>query len=379
MKAPGDQVERRADRRQVQLDVRRLPRVLRQVLRPVRNPYVLRGVLDMIEGDLEAVAHGPTKDLHEAERHRLLEQMAAQVSYRQRVRRLTHEERRRCHLDWVRGSEREVLPWSLPPVSIPKIGTWHVAEDLGIGTAAYLEAMPDEVAVGLVQELHDRAAGDFAAIPEWGVGADTFDTVGLDEEGESTLRILVIGAGPKTFAHAVDAADDPSVRMRVVEVDPIESERETLCVDARHPDLGEILVEDHRFDVVVIHLPSPACSGAEQHRFIYYGNQIPGVDPGRLGRKKWRRWAMNTAQLLPVLLNPGGVAHLYLPNGIRGREDYEVDTTLTDGTKEALQGPLEIIRDVEVVPTQTVAQPFVAHQRCPWRLISAERKGGRHA
>lgn len=385
MRTPGDTLDRRSQRRQVRLDIRRLPRPLRRLLQPVRNPFVLEGVLTRLDDDLEVVAGTPVRNLHEADRIRWMAHLAGQRGFRQRVLNSTHAERRRCHLDWVQGSDREVLPASTQAVLVPTSGQWEVAEDLGLGTAAYLEAMPDEVALGLVQEMISRAQKPFE-LEDWtqiaadlGVAPEAFEAVGLEDEPDITIRVLVVGAGPSTLAHAVDAVGSREVGVRLVEVEPIQSERATLCVEARHQDLADVLLEGERFDEVVFHLPAPAGTGAANHRFLYYGDpnmfEVPTPDLGRLGPKKWSRRVVRMLETLPALIKPDAAVHIYVPWGVRERQSYRACPELVAPPEQVL-GDLgfSVARSIDVFHSPTIAQPFVAHHRCPWHLVSALRR-----
>lgn len=375
------------------MDARRLPWPIRRLLRPIRNPRLLEGVLQQIEHDV-LLAHGYTEadlcstkpiTLHEADRDKVLDSLASDPNYLRRVRKLGHRARRVAHLDWVHRSDREVLPEYVPRISIPESGLWKVREDLDIGTSPYLGSMPDELAVGLVQELARRfssRSGD-AWSSEMAIYEQMATDIGLDDDSRANVRVLVIGAGPCTFAHAVDAVDHPLVTFRVVEVEPIPSERETLCVEARHEDLGPVLSDGDQYDAVVLHLPAPAGPGGERQRFAYYEPNlygIPTVDLARLGLKKWSIWTMRLIQVLPLLVRQGGVVHIYSPCGVRTRRSYEEHPGLQAAVAEALGGiDLDVFRNVEVMPDASIKQSFVGQERCGWHLVSGtfnEKDGG---
>ena len=381
MRTAGSTDDRWRQRRDGRRDLRRFPQAIRKLLRPVKNPYVLDDVVASLVEDLEHLAGqrglmDSKGHIHEVDRREVLRGMADSRDYLNRVRHLTNDARRRSHLGWVRRCDRESFPEHLPSVALPKAGEVKLRGDLGIGTAAFLEAMPDELAVGLVQELVDRTdpiddeLKDIFA--DW--GDDFGDTVGLEDRDR--LRALVAFAGPSTFAHVADALLAP---FDVVEVDAVPSERETLCVDRRVEWLHE-LAEDQlfrAFDIVIWHLPAPCHGAADKHRFMYYEHPVvrplPVVDPGRRGPRAWRKTARDLIEVTPLLLREHGQVAFVLPMGVRHRSYYKADPDLLQGLVEAITSVgLTIQRDVTVHEVQTKAQPFVGHQRCPWRLITTE-------
>lgn len=234
--------------------------------------------------------------------------------------------------------------------------------------------MPDEVASGLAQLLGGRRGH----APEIEVGED-FETL-LDqlvaEPARNTKSVLVYGAGPGTFAAAVDAICD-SESVSLTEVDCVDSEREHGCVKTRHPSLGSVL--DENFDALIWHLPAPAGEGATKHRYMYYGDTrgrpVP-FDPGRLGQTAWKKWLQHFVAVSSDLVRNDGVLVLYLPTGVRTRTGYHEALGLLEGLEAQLEAAnFEVTHDVLVHETGFVSQPFVAKARCPWRLVVA-RQGG---
>ena len=382
MRTAGSSHDRWRQRRDGRRNLRRFPPPIRKLLRSVKNPYVLDDVLDALEKDVDHLAeqrglldeHGR---IHEVDRRELVRGMANDKDYMNRVRNLTNDARRRTHVGWVRRNDRESFPEHLPTVVLPKTGEVNLRGDLGVGTAAFLEAMPDEVAVGLVRELADREDPIDEELKDmfsdWGDQFD--DTVGLEDRDR--LRVLVAFAGPSTFAHVADAVLAP---FDVVEVDAVSSERETLCVDRRVEWLHQ-LVDDgplfEAFDVVVWHLPAPSHGAADKHRFIYYEDQrvrpLPPMDPGRRGPKAWRQILADLIDITPSLLRPHGRIAFLLPRGVRHRSTYVPEPDLLNGVVEEIDDAgLVIDRDLTLHEVQTKAQPFVGHRRCPWRLITTE-------
>lgn len=375
------------------MEARRLPWPIRRLLRPVRNPQLVEGVLHQIERDVLLACGYKEPDLlvrqvklHDADRDAVLDRLAADRTYLERVRKLTHRARRVAHLEWVHRSDREVLPEYIPTIRIPESGIWHVREDLDIGTAPYLESMPDEVAIGLVQELVERVtcnATHEAWMSEMGIDEQVAMDIGLGDDSKVEIRVLVIGAGPCTVAHAIDAVDDPLVKFRIVEVEPVPSERETLCVEARHEDLGPVLNEGDQYDAVVLHLPAPVGPGGGRHRWLYYEPDlfgIPALDLARLEPTKWMAWAERLIQVMPLLVRDRGFLHIYSPCGVRTRRSYDEHPGLRVAVTAALQATdLEAHRDIEVVPDGSTKQAFVSQARCSWRLISGTVNHKDHA
>jgi len=366
------------------MNARRLPWPIRRLLRPIRNPQLAEAVLQQVERDVLLASGYSEADLcsteqvklHEADRDRVLDRLAADNSYLRRVQKLSHRARRVAHLDWVHRSDREELPEHVPTIRIPEKGTWQVREDMSIGTSPYLESMPDEIAIGLVQELARRVTCNTTL--DAVLDDQMFTDIGIGDDAKTKLSLLVIGAGPCTLGHAVDAVNDPLVKFQVVEVEPVPSERETLCVDARHEDLGAVLSSNDQYDTVVLHLPAPAGPGGERHRWVYYEPSlygIPALDLARLGPKKWMVWAERMVQVLPLLVRQGGVVHVYSPCGVRTRRTYQGDDRLHAAVREAVRSiDLDVCRDIEVVPDGSVKQAFVANERCRWHLFSGTSK-----
>ena len=379
MRAPGSDFERKGQRREVARHVRRLPPVLQSCVKSIRVPQILADVVATIEGDvrMEAMNRGLLRqgsgpqNLHELDRRAILEGMAEKRDYRRRVQNLVNEACRSAHLDWVRRSEGESLPDATPRVIAPGFGEWEAKADLGLGTAAYLEAMPDAVAIwlaGILVEMDEaEPESEFEMDPTWGPRSRA--------KAIPPKSVLVFGAGPGTLAAAVDAMTQPG-SIQVTEVDCVPSERESSCVVARYPDLTSAI--DATYDAVVWHLPSPAGEGAGKHRFMYYaenGTDAVPLDLGRLGVRSWKKWLRRFVDVSGALIGEEGRVIFLVPTGVRTARGYDEGSELVDDLEGWLrEAGFRTERNLLVRETGSVAQPYISKNRCPWRLVVAHRK-----
>jgi hypothetical protein len=356
----------RSTRRQRQ---RALPARLRADVTRVRRDDLANTIIDLIEDRVSAMAEvadavvavatdvGHRKVALPVFKRIALQTLDRDPSFRGFIRNSIDALMRTAHLLKTDPSAVTSMPKISSAAPTPRNGVLTLRSSIGLGTASYLEAEPEEWC-------------HYVAAHVAGHGLDDNDLT-LDA---SDRRIYVIGAGAGGFARAV-AALGLSARVAIEEQDNVLPESTVLPFVT-----GSRNRRFDRYEAVVMVLPCPARGGAANHRRIYRGTQEEGFDPSAVGPENWEAWCEGWTGALPELMQPGGEAFVLVPASVRTATGYDDERALLDAflVHSAAAG-LEVLEQHLVVEVEPVNQPFVGRgrpQRWSLRLRRAQSSSG---
>lgn len=352
-------LERRERRRRE----RTLPPGLRADVCRVRRDDLAQGVLDMIDERVQLEARrlggesaGRDVEISPVMRRKLLRALDQNQEFRGLIRRSISSILRTNHLLKTDPQAAEFVPENVGPMPRPSEGVLVLRSSIGLGTATYLEAEPEEWCRYVL-------GGSLAKMERGSDGDVTMD----DDRGG--LRILALGAGPGGLARTVTALES-SAGIEVAEEDLVLPEETAMpCV------VGPRGSSQDRHDLVAMVLPCPADTGAANHRRIYRDDHRRGFDLSAIGLRAWRAWVDSFIKSLPEVMTTDGTAYLLVPAGVRLASGYSRDPTLLDSVLESVAAAdLEVIERVRVIEVEPVNQPFVGRARPErWSLLLRRR------
>ena len=345
-------VERKVRRRRE----RALPPGLRADVQRVRRDDLAQVALDKIDERLQHDARGdqlletqPKVEITPVLARKLLKALDCNPEFRGFIRNEINVLLRAHHIMKTDPTAAKVLPDVQRPAPQPTGGLLPLRSSIGLGTASYLEAEPEEwcqyvlinaLARSQASELDDEV---------------TFDDITFDND---TLRIFAIGAGPGGIARAVTALELP-VRAEVSEYDYVLAGATAMpCVHGAR----ELSSEKH--DVVVFILPSAAEGGAANQRRIYWRQSALENDPSTYGPKRWLAYVAVWLAALPALMTPAGEVFMLVPTSVRCGSGYRLQEDLLESVLRAINAAnLQVVEQLRVLELEPVNQPFVGRNR----------------
>lgn len=340
--------ERNARRRRE----RALPRGLRADVRRVRRDDLAQTVLDTIDARLQLEARRyqlaanatVQLDVMPVVARKLLLTLDTNQEFRGFIRRQINQVLRGHHVMKIDPQAVATLPDIEHATPHPELGVLPLRSSIGLGTASYLEAEPEQwcqyVVTNALARVHPPELDEDAK---------------LDEE---KLHLLVIGAGPGGVARTVTALELP-VHIHVSEYDYVLAEPTAMpCVN------GPRGLGDGKYDVIVVVLPSPSAGHASNHRRIYRYGRAPEYDLSALGPRKWLSHVECWVEILPDLLAAAGEIFMLVPASVRCGTGYQEHAGLLESVLRACNtGGLEVVEQVQIVEIAPVNQPYVARRR----------------
>ncbi len=330
---------------------RALPPGLRADVRGLRRDDLAQGVLDLIDERVQLEARRFQRAENTVAKiqvtpiltRKLLKVLDRNQEFRGFIRNTINSLLRTNHLTKTDPQAVASLPEVLRPTPQPTRGVLTLRSSIGLGTATYLEAEPEEWCHYVVNAALARMQPELDA------------DITLDND---MLRIFVIGAGPGGIARAVTALESP-VRIEVVEQDYVLKEPNAMpCVSGPRGPSGE----EH--DVIVMVLPCPGEGGAANHRRLYRNERAREFDLSALGPRKWRAHVEGWISALPDLMTAGGEAFILAPAGVRYETGYLRDESLLESVIRAVNAAgLKVVEQMQIVEVEPVNQPFVGRAR----------------
>jgi len=357
--AVGDWRQARHDRR---LRQRRLPHGLREDVARVRRDDFGEAILDLIQERVRVEAEkldgmttvrcefGPRQVVMPVVERQVLRVLNQDQTFRGWVRNEIAQLLRTEHLARTDPAGLQEIPWVHGPAPQPQDQVLRLRSSIGLKTAQYLEAEPEQWCHYVVERVIESHQADDREV--------TMD--------HSVVLLLAIGAGAGGIAKTVAALEAQSV-VEVQEIDQVLPESTAVpCVSGSREGL-----EHTEYDAIVIVLPSPAVGAAANHRRIYRGDQGRGFDLSALGPKKWTRAVECWLDAAREPLAQDGQLLALVPASIRHGGGYTPAPELLQGfLRHATAIGLQVIEINRVIEVQPVNQPFVGRNRPErWSLL----------
>ena len=331
---------------------RTLPPGLRSDVRKVRRDDLAHVVLDLVGERLQLEARRALGaesaniklEIIPVLARKLLRVLDNNQEFRGFIRNVIGELLRNNHRTKTDPQAASISVKTLGPAPQLTKGILELRSSIGLGTASYLEAEPEEWCHYVVDGALARAQP-------------------LERDGDITMddrhmRFFVIGAGPGGFAKTVTAVES-HIHIEVAEQDLVLPESTTVpCVVGPRGPSGV------KHDIVAMVLACPAYGGAANHRRLYRHEGAREFDLSALGPRKWRAHVEGWISALPDLMTAGGEAFVLVPASLRYGRGYQRHEGLLEHVLRAVDAArLEVVEQVQVVEVMPVNQPFVGTAR----------------